>query len=125
MPPDDYITLHGLGLTAHLGVPEEERAVPQRVEADVTLWTAQSLAGLNDDLARTVDYSQAAALCRETAGARDYQLLETLAEDVCTALLAKLPLRQVRVTLHKFIVPGSRAVSVTLTRGRDAAAALT
>jgi len=125
MPPDDHITLHGLGLTAHLGVPEEERAVPQRVEADVTLWTSQPLAGLKDDLRRTVDYSRAAALCRETAGAKDYKLIETLAEELCTALLAKFPLRQVRLTLHKFIVPDSRAVSVTLTRGRDAAAALT
>jgi dihydroneopterin aldolase len=123
MPSDDHITLHGLGLSAHLGVPEEERAVPQRVEADVTLWTAQPLAGLNDDLSRTVDYSQAADLCRETAGLRDYKLIETLAEEICAVLLRVLPLRQVRITLHKFIVPDSRAVSVTLTRGRNAAAA--
>jgi dihydroneopterin aldolase len=123
MPSYDHITLHGLGLTAHLGVPEEERAVPQRVEADITLWTAQPLVGLTDDLARTVDYSNAATLCRETAGARDFKLIETLAEEICAALLGKFPLRQVRITLHKFIVPDSRAVSVTLTRGRNAAAA--
>ena len=52
MTSGDHITLHGLGLTAHIGVSEEERATPQRLEADVTLWTARPLTGLNDDLAR-------------------------------------------------------------------------
>ncbi len=123
MTTGDHITLHGLGLTAHIGVPEEERATPQRLEAEVTLWTAAPLTGLKDDLARTVDYARAAMLCRETAAARGYRLIETLAEELCAALLGAFPLRLVRVTLHKFIVPDSRAVSVTLTRGRDAAAA--
>jgi dihydroneopterin aldolase len=122
MSSSDHITLHGLGLTAHLGVPEEERAVPQRVEADLTLWPAEDLAGLNDDLARTVDYSRAATLCREVAGSRPWRLIESLAEALCTALLGAYGLRSVRVAVHKFIVPDSRAVSVTLTRGRDAAA---
>lgn len=122
MPSEDHITLHGLGLTAHIGVPEEERATPQRLEADITLWTAQPLAGLNDDLARTVDYSRAATLCRETAASRHWRLIETLAEELCAALLTAFPLSTVRVAIHKFIVPDSRAVSVTLTRGRTAAA---
>ena len=122
MPANDQITLHGLGLTAHLGVPEEERAIPQRVEADVTLWPSQQLAGLNDDLARTVDYSRAATLCRELAASRPWCLIETLAEELCNKLLGTYPLQSVRVAVHKFIVPDSRAVSVTLTRGREAAA---
>ena len=60
MPENNHITLHGLGFAARIGVPDAERAAPQRLAADVTLWPAQSLAGLEDDLARTVDYSAAA-----------------------------------------------------------------
>lgn len=125
MTSSDHITLHGLGLTAHLGVPEEERAIPQRVEADVTMWPVQELRDLQDDLARTVDYSRAAAVCRELAASRPWRLIETLAEELCHRLLQTYPLETVRVAVHKFIVPDSRAVSVTLTRGRSAAAAFT
>lgn len=100
-------------------MPDAERAAPQRLAADVTLWPAGALAGLEDDLAKTVDYSAAARLCRETAGQREYRLIETLADVLCGDLLQAFPLKQVRVTLRKFIVPDSDAVSVTLTRRSD------
>jgi len=119
MPSNNQITLHSLGFAARIGVPDAERAAPQRLAADVTLWPTGALAGLEDDLAKTVDYSAAAAVCRETAGRREYRLIETLADVLCGDLLKAFPLNQVRVTLRKFIVPDSDAVSVTLTRQRD------
>ena len=39
-----------------------------------------------------------------------------LAEDLCQLLLRRWPLVLVRVRIHKFILPDTRAVSVTLTR---------
>ena len=120
MPEDNHITLHGLGFAARIGVPESERAAPQRLAADVTLWPVQRLTGLEDDLARTVDYSAAAMVCRETAGRSEYRLIETLADVLCGDLLRAFPLTQVRVTLRKFILPDTDSVSVTLTRRRDA-----
>ncbi len=119
MPFNDHITLHSLGLAARIGVPEAERAAPQRLAADVTFWPAEGLENLADELARTVDYSAAARVCRETAGHGEYRLIETLADVLCGDLLTAFPLKQVRVTLRKFIVPDSEAVSVTLTRQRD------
>ena len=119
MPENDHITIQGLGLAARIGVPKAERAAPQRLAADVTIWPVQPLAGLEDDLARTVNYSAAATVCRETAGRREYRLIETLADALCGDLLQTFPLKKVRVTLRKFIVPDSDAVSVTLTRQRD------
>ncbi len=119
MPENDHITLHGLGFAARIGVPEVERAAPQRLAADVTFWPVRPLAGLEDELSRTVDYSAAATVCRETAGRREYRLIETLADVLCGDLLEAFPLKQVRVTLRKFILPDTDAVSVTLTRRRD------
>lgn len=125
MPEDDYITLHGLGLTARVGVPEAERAVPQRLSGDVTLWPAAPLAELGDDLDRTVNYSQAAGLCRQTVARGEYRLIETLADTLCADLLRAFPLKKVRVTLRKFILPDTDAVSVTLTCRGDALPAAT
>jgi dihydroneopterin aldolase len=112
----DRIDLRGLGLVAHLGVPEEERAVPQRLEADISLWPQAPLTGLKEELARTVNYYDVAVACRDEALRRERLLLETLAEDLCRLLLRRWPLAMVRVRLHKFILPDTRAVSVTLTR---------
>lgn len=112
----DHIQLHGLGLVAKVGVPAEERALPQRLEADVTLWPAAPLAGLNEDLTRTINYADVATALREEAARHARLLIETLAEDLCRMALSRWPLETVRVTLHKFILPDTRAVSVTLTR---------
>ncbi len=112
----DRIDLHGLGLVSHIGVPEEERAVPQRLEVDVTLWPVHPLAGLQEDLTRTLNYYDVAVACRDEALRCERRLIETLAEDLCRLLLLRWPLALVRVRLHKFILPDTRAVSVTLTR---------
>ncbi len=119
MPENNHISLHGLGFAARIGVPDAERAAPQRLAADVTLWPTGAMEGLDDDLARTVDYSAAARVCRETAERQEYRLIETLADVLCGELLSAFPLKQVRITLRKFILPDTDAVSVTLTRRRD------
>lgn len=113
---DDHITLLGLGLVARAGVPDVERATPQRLSADIGLWPVRDFSGLGDDLARTVDYSEAARLCRATAARGEYRLIETLADTLCMELLGSFPLKTVRVTLRKHILPDTDAVSVTLTR---------
>ncbi|HWB01744.1 MAG TPA: dihydroneopterin aldolase [Verrucomicrobiales bacterium] len=112
----DHITLHDLGLVARAGVPDMERAIPQRLSADIRLWPRQPLSDLDDDLSRTVDYGAAARLCRATASRGEYRLIETLADSLCSDLLQSFPLKTVRVTLKKSILPDTDAVSVTLTR---------
>lgn len=112
----DRIDIRGLGLVSHIGVPEDERAVPQRLEADVTLWPAAPLSGLGEDIDRTINYYEVALACRDEALRCERKLIETLAEDFCRLLLQRWPLAMVRVRLHKFILPDTQAVSVTLTR---------
>lgn len=119
-PPEtaDVIRLHGLGLTTRIGVPESERATPQRLEADLELWPERPFRNLNDHLENTVNYAAVAEECREAAAKGERQLLETLAEELAALLLARHPLRAARVTLFKFILPDTRAVSVSVFRRR-------
>lgn len=112
----DHLQILGLGLVAKIGVPDEERALPQRLEADVTLWPRETLTGLNEELDRTINYAEVAEVLRAEAGRGGRKLIETLAEDCCRLILGRWPLEQARVTLHKFILPDTRSVSVTLTR---------
>lgn len=100
----------------HIGVPAEERALPQRLEADLRLWPAQPLADLEDEVERTVDYGAVAMACRAEAEARERKLIETLAEDLCRMLLQRWKLWKVEVCIKKWILPDTGAVSVTLSR---------
>lgn len=116
MTHNDTISLHSLGICAWVGVPAEERAQPQRLELDLTFTPLQPLTGLRDDISGTVDYAAVAESCRRTALERPRALIETLAEDLCVALLASFPLKTITLTVRKYILTDCGAVSVTLTR---------
>jgi dihydroneopterin aldolase len=115
----DTIFIAGLSLPAHIGVPDEERRLPQSIEADIRLMAARSWQGIEDRLEGTIDYEAAALLCRETAIARPRQLLETLADDLATDLFDRFQsLERVEVELRKRILPGVHHVGVRCVRIR-------
>ena len=97
----DRIDLHGLGLVASIGVPPEERALPQRLEADLSLWPAAPLANLQEDLSRTVNYYDVALACRSESQRCPRLLIETLAEDLCRLLLQLLEPRGMRAAARR------------------------
>ncbi len=114
----NHLHLQGLVVTSHIGVPEEERAVAQSLRLNITLWPSVPLTGLQDDFSRTVDYAAVAGRLRVIAAERPRRLIETLAEDLLTALLAEFPLREVRVEIEKFILPHTDFVRVCLSQSR-------
>lgn len=116
MTNDDHLQLHGLSVVTHIGVPAEERRVPQRLKLNLTLWPQRPLTGLEDDFSSTVDYAAVAVAVRDLAAARPRQLIETLAEETADLLLLHFPLRQVRVVVEKFILPDTDHVHVSLTK---------
>ena len=118
MPTSDHLHLQGLSITTNIGVPDEERAVPQRLKLNVTLWPSGPLAGLGDDFARTIDYAAVAVQLRQCATERTRLLIETLADDLIASLFANFPLAEVRMEIQKFILPDTEFVSVCLTKSR-------
>jgi len=114
----DAVRIRGLKLQARVGVTESERAQPQPIQMDLTLFLPLTKAGRSDDMTETVDY---AAVCRETAGivaAQPFNLVEAIAEQTADRLLWKFRPRRVRVTVRKFSVPEAESVGVTISRGR-------
>lgn len=114
--PDDEIRIEELELMAHVGVPEEERAAPQRLSVSLILRPRHGFAELADDLARTIDY---AAVCEEVqqlvAGRRD-KLIETLAHEIALHLLRRFELARIEVEVRKFVLPQTRFVAVRVVR---------
>ena len=118
---NDYIHIEHLEIFAHIGVPDEERASPQRLTFNITFWPTHHAPALADDIARTVNY---AAVCAETktfVQARSDRLIETLADALANHLLDVFEIQKITIELRKFILPEVEFVAVTVTRERASA----
>lgn len=115
----DQIHIEELVLKTRIGVPDEERAQPQRLTANITLVPADGFGALHDEIERTVDYSEVATLIDKVAGERPRRLIETLAEDMAASLLRNFPLEQVAIELRKHILPNTAFVAVRIVRDRE------
>jgi FolB domain-containing protein len=114
----DRIHIEQLEVHGRVGVPDFERAEPQRLSLNVTLWP--KIAELHDNIANTVNYSVVAECAKEFVNQHDYKLIETLAEEMAAHLLAQFDLRKVELEVRKFVLPDANYVSVTAVREGEA-----
>ena len=116
----DAIHIEQLEISARVGVPESERAEPQRLVVSLTLWPVNDFARLGDDLTQTVNYASVARAVREFVSSRRDKLIETLANEIALELLRAFRIRALRVELRKFVIPACDHVAVIITRDRGA-----
>lgn len=114
----DRIEIRKLEVSARVGVPEEERADPQRLLVSLSLVPETPFADGDDELTRTVDYYQVARRVQEIVAERPRKLIETLAAEIADAILSEFASREVAVTIEKFILPETECVAVRTTRRR-------
>lgn len=117
MPPPDEIHITGLRLTTNIGVPDEERASPQVLEADITLRVSTRFEEMHDEIAATIDYAAVAARLQALAAERPRKLIETLAAEIAACVLDEFKASGATVELRKRILPGTDHVAVRLVRG--------
>ncbi|WP_395746214.1 dihydroneopterin aldolase [Prosthecobacter sp.] len=117
MNPPDEIRISALRLTTHIGVPEEERAESQVLEADITLRIAARFEEMEDELAATIDYAAVAARLQALAAERPRRLIETLAAEMAACVLGEFKAAGVSIELRKRILPDTDHVAVRLERG--------
>ena len=114
----DVIHIQALEVFAHIGVPEDERATPQRITFDLTLWPVRSHAELNDEIERAVNYAAVCVEAKSFVQKRRDKLVETLADALATHLLECFEIRKITVEIRKYILPDVEFVSVSVTRER-------
>jgi FolB domain-containing protein len=110
------IHIEQLEVFACIGVPDTERAAPQRLIANITLSPGCDLRDLNDDVSRTVNYSTLCAETKKFVAENSCKLLETLAYELARHLLKNFAVRQITIELRKFALRDTQYVSVTVTR---------
>jgi dihydroneopterin aldolase len=112
----DQIHIEQLEISGRVGVPEKERAAPQRLTATVTLWLRRQAENLDDRIAQTVNYSEVCDAIKDFARDHTYTLIETLANELAMHLLRRFAITKVAIDLRKFVVPEAQYVAVRLSR---------
>lgn len=101
-----------------VGVPDEERAVSQRLLLTLEMEQDFTDAAAGDALERTVDYFAVSQDLLTFGESRAWRLIEKLAVDICEHVLHKFHPESVTVEVKKFVIPQAAWVSVTHRRDR-------
>lgn len=98
---NDIVFIKGLKINTLIGVYDWERAIKQSLVIDCEMTCDTSQAGQSDEVAHAINYKTVCEdierLCHEIKA----KLLEKLAEEICTYLLANYPCQSVMLTIHK------------------------
>lgn len=97
----DQIQLSGVSARGYHGVLPSERQTGQEFRADVVLYMDARPAAAGDDLARTVSYADVAADVHDILRGDPADLIETVAERIAAAVLARPQIEAVDVRVHK------------------------
>jgi dihydroneopterin aldolase len=112
----DTIIINELEVFYRVGVPEAERAQPQRLQLTIEMGSDFAAAALTDELAQTIDYYAVAERLRHFGEGRSWRLLERLAVDVAELVRSEFGARTVSVEVKKFVLPDARYVGVRVER---------
>jgi FolB domain-containing protein len=114
----DTITIKDLEVFYCVGVPDEERARPQRLLLTIEMQHDFTKAAAQDDLGETIDYFSVCQRLLQFGDGVHWKLIETLAVDIALMLLETYSPAAVTVEVKKFIIPQAQYVSTRATRVR-------
>ena len=112
----DEVHIEQLEVSTRIGVPEEERANPQKLTVSISLWPYQKTRDLTDNIEQTVNYSAVAEETRNFLRDHSMNLIETLADRLAAHLLKSFPIQKVTIEVRKFPLSDAKYVSATVTR---------
>ncbi len=112
------ISIVDLEVHFHIGVPQKERARPQRLLISVEMSHDFSAAAATDRVNQTINYFTVAQKIRRLGDERSWKLVEKLATDVADLVLKEFSPTSVTVLVKKFPIPQASYVAVSLTKHR-------
>lgn len=112
------ISIVDLEVFYRVGVPEAERAKPQRLLLTVEMEFDFSAAAKSDNVRDTIDYFAVSQKLLEFGEGRSWKLIEKLAADIADMVSSEFKPQSVTVEVKKFPIADARCVSVTVARKR-------
>ena len=113
----DKIFLSQLGIECIVGIWEWERRVKQTVVIDVEMAADIRRAAATDSIEDTIDYKRVAKRLIAFVGESQYQLVETLTEQIARVIVTEFGVTWVKVRLNKRgAIRGARDVGIEIER---------
>ncbi len=114
----DIVIIHDLRIETVIGIYDWERKIRQTISLDIEMATDIKKAAETDNIDDTLSYKDVAKRLIDFVEAADYELVESLAEKICSIIMQEFAVPWVRLTLHKpGAVRGSKSVGVKIERG--------
>ena len=118
----DIVFIQDLRIETVIGIYDWERKIRQTVSLDIEMASDIEKAAQSDSIDDALSYKDVAKRLIEFVEASEYQLVETLAEEICRILRDEFGIPWVRLVLHKpGAVSGSKSVGVAIERGEKSA----
>ena len=114
----DIVFIHDLQIDTVIGIYDWERKIRQTISLDIEMATDISKAAKSDDIEDTLSYKTVAKRLIEFIEQSEFELVEALAEKICSIVMQEFSVPWVKLTLHKpGAVRGSKSVGVIIERG--------
>ena len=114
----DIVFIHDLQVETVIGIYDWERKIRQTISLDIEMATDISKAAKSDDIEDTLSYKTVVKRLIEFIEQSEFELVEALAEKICSIILDEFSVPWVKLTLHKpGAVRGSKSVGVMIERG--------
>lgn len=115
----DIIYINDLRIETIIGIYGWERKTRQTVVLDIEMGTDIRKASASDDVEDTLNYKTVAERLFEFVGGSEFELIETLAEQISDILLHEFNVPWLRLKLNKQgALKGVRDVGVIIERGQ-------
>ena len=115
----DIVFIHDLQIETVIGIYDWERKIRQKISLDIEMATDIRKSAKSDSIEDTLSYKTVAKRLIEFVEASEYELVEALAEKICSIILQEFDVPWVRLRLSKpGAVRGSKSVGVVIERGQ-------
>lgn len=113
----DIVFVEDLSVEMSIGIYEHEKSAKQHVLVSAEAQTKPNTAHGSDDIADALSYEDMVNVIVHLAGARHYELVESFAEDIASAILLQSAVEVLKVTVKKpDIFKDARSVGITILR---------
>ena len=110
------IKINGLRVESRVGVTDDERSIPQEISLNIKMVPSRTLFGLDDCIEKTIDYFEVSESIKKLSMEGERKLIETLADELIAFLLANYSLREVSVSVRKYVLSDTDHVEVSMSR---------
>ena len=116
----DKIILTDLRIDAVIGIWDWEKRNPQTISIDLEMQADTKKASQSDSIEDVLDYKAVSKRVKQFIQASQFNLIETLAENVAKIILEEFDVQWLKLRISKpFAIRDSRNVGVSIERTKD------